>query len=187
MAAADVAASVFPGFEDAVLGAGLDPLVEALIERAGRAGIGDAGALQLILAARAQAPTHPAPLIAHYRYHFYARHLDEARAVALEAIALAARQLGLPADWRRLQPDTHWGPARLAELRQHAAGPRFYLFALKGYAYLSLRLGAADEGRAVLALLERLDPADSLGHRVLGTVLARAGRDVDYDEAEAAP
>ena len=34
----------------------------------------------------------------------------------------------------------------------------------------------------MLALLEALDPTDSLGHRVLGAVLARAGRDVDYDE-----
>jgi Flp pilus assembly protein TadD len=66
--------------------------------------------------------------------------------------------------------------------------PRFYLFALKGYAYLSLRLGEAEEGAAVLALLEQLDPTDSLGHRVLGAVLARAGRDVDYDEpVETAP
>ncbi len=179
---------VTPGFEDAVLGAGLTPAVEALIDKAGRAGIGDEGALEMLLRARALAPTHPAPLIAHYRFHFYANRLPEARVVALDAIALAAGQLGLPADWREVQPLVAWGPGRLAELRAHAVAPRFYLFALKGYAYLSLRLGEAEEGAAVLALLEQLDPTDSLGHRVLGAVLARAGRDVDYDEPlEAAP
>jgi Flp pilus assembly protein TadD len=83
------------------------------------------------------------------------------------------------------QPSGAPAPGRTARPR---GGPRFYLFALKGYAYLSLRLGEAEEGAAVLALLEQLDPTDSLGHRVLGAVLARAGRDVDYDEpVETAP
>ena len=45
-----------------------------------------------------------------------------------------------------------------------------------------LRLGEAEEGRAVLELLAALDPADSLGHRVLAAVQARGGRDVDYDD-----
>lgn len=171
-----------PGFEEAILGAGLDPAVEALIDTAGRAGIGDEGALALLLQARALAPGHPAPLIAHYRFYFYANRLADARRVALEAIALAAGPLGLPADWRQVVPATSWGPERIAELRAHAVAPRFYLFALKGYAYLSLRLGEAEEGRAVLELLAALDPADSLGHRVLAAVQARGGRDVDYDD-----
>lgn len=186
MSAASEIPGALPAFEDAVLGAGLDPVVETLIDKAGRAGIGDEGALQMLLLARSLAPAHPAPLIAHYRFHFYANRLADARAVALDAVALAARQLGLPADWRQVRPEAQWGPDRLAELRAHAVAPRFYLFALKGYAYLNLRLGAAEEGRAVLDLLEQLDPSDSLGHRVLGTVLARAGRDVDYDEPEPA-
>lgn len=186
MAAANGMPESLADFEDAILGAGLDPAVESLIGQAGRAGIGDEGALQLLLSARRLAPAHPAPLIAHYRFHFYARRLAEAREVAVDAIALAARPLGLPADWRQVRPETQWPAERMAELRAHAVAPRFYLFALKGYAYLSLRLGEADEGRAVLDLLDRLDPTDSLGHRVLGSVLARAGRDVDYDEPEAA-
>ena len=61
--------------------------------------------------------------------------------------------------------------------------PRFYLFSLKGYAYLSLRLGELDTGRAALAKLGELDPANRVGHRVLDDVLARMGRDdIGYED-----
>ena len=59
--------------------------------------------------------------------------------------------------------------------------PRFYLFALKAQAYLSMRLGNLEEGReAVLKSLE-LDPTDKVGAKVLLEVLNRIGKD-DYDD-----
>jgi len=55
--------------------------------------------------------------------------------------------------------------------------PRFFLFSLKGYAYLQMRLGQTEEGRvAVLKLLE-LDPTDKIGAKVLLGVLERMGQD----------
>ncbi len=55
--------------------------------------------------------------------------------------------------------------------------PRFYLFTLKGYAYLQMRLGNIVEGRdAVMKLLE-LDPGNKLGAKVLLEVVERMGRD----------
>jgi hypothetical protein len=55
--------------------------------------------------------------------------------------------------------------------------PRFYLFTLKGYAYLQMRLGDLDEGRAAVAKLLELDPSDKIGARVLFEVLERVGLD----------
>jgi len=45
--------------------------------------------------------------------------------------------------------------------------PRFYLFTLKGYAYLQMRLGNLHEGRAAVMKLLELDPSDKVGARVL--------------------
>ena len=57
--------------------------------------------------------------------------------------------------------------------------PRFYLFTLKGYAYLQMRLGNLEEGRAAVMKLLELDPSDKVGARVLLDVLERVGLDDD--------
>ena len=57
--------------------------------------------------------------------------------------------------------------------------PRFYLFTLKGYAYLQMRLGNLGEGRAAVMKLLELDPSDKVGARVLLEVLDRMGLDDD--------
>lgn len=155
--------------ELAVLGRGLPPAAEALIAQAGRIRNDVAAAQALLDRAHALAPSHPATLIALYRFHFYGNRLSEARAVAVRAIACAAVALGVASDWRQVEPDE-----RFAGL---SALPRFWLFSLKGYAYLSARLGDLDEGRAALARLAAMDPADRVGHRVIDAVLARMGRD----------
>ena len=60
--------------------------------------------------------------------------------------------------------------------------PRFYLFTLKGYAYLQMRLGNFSEGRdAVMKLLE-IDPSDKIGATVLLDVLQRMGNSDDEYE-----
>jgi hypothetical protein len=58
--------------------------------------------------------------------------------------------------------------------------PRFYLFTLKGYAYLQLRLGDIPEGQAAALKLLELDPVDRFGGSVLLGVLQRMGQ-VDDD------
>jgi len=105
--------------------------------------------------------------------------------VAQEALVMARTAL---------QPPVHEDPGALPlitddEARFNAAA-RFYLFTLKGYAYLHLRLGHIEAGRLALSTLRQLDPMDRLGGAVLLTVLARAERaaaglddeDVDNDE-----
>lgn len=162
-------------FDLAVLGGGLPPDAERLIARAGLIRQQVAEAQALLDQAHVLAPKHPATLIALYRFHFYGNRLAQARAVALRALDTASAALGLPAHWQQVGADVRFGA--LEPL------PRFYLFSLKGYAYLSLRLGELDTGRAALAKLGELDPANRVGHRVLDDVLARMGRDdIGYED-----
>jgi tetratricopeptide (TPR) repeat protein len=117
--------------------------------------------------ARALAPDHAAVLIAHYRYYFYKNRLAAALGIARECLAKAAREIGVNADWHAVRAtdasfDTY-----------EAVLPRFYLFTLKGYAYLQLRLGNLEEGRAAAAKLLELDPTDRMGASVLLGVIGR--------------
>jgi tetratricopeptide (TPR) repeat protein len=117
--------------------------------------------------ADALAPDHAAVLIAFYRFYFYKGRLAEALSVARACIAKAMRENVLGDDWRAVGPDdadfSDWG----------ALVPRFFLFSLKGYAYLSMRLGRFDEGREAAEKLIQLDPRDRIGARVLLDVLGR--------------
>lgn len=163
------------GMDDAVLGAGLPADAERLIVQAGAIRHRVYEAEGLLEAAHDMAPRHPATLIALYRFHFYGNRLREARDIALRALDMASAALRLPPDWREVAPD-----ARFTALEPL---PRFYLFTLKGYAYLSLRLGEIELGQAVVVKLDELDPANQVGHHVLRDVIARIGReDADYED-----
>lgn len=157
----------------ACLGGVLPATVEAALRSAGQLYADDARAEHYLLQAAALAPDHPAVLIAWYRFHFYKGRLAQARAVGLRCLTLAARGCGLPHAWQAVRPDA----AAFDDFGAVAA--RFYLFSLKGCAYLSLRLGDLTLGRAMLAKLRELDPADRLGGAVLEQVLARQGQDDD--------
>jgi tetratricopeptide (TPR) repeat protein len=164
-------------FDDAVFGHGLPDAAADCIRDAGLARSRDsARALALLQRARELAPDHPATLIALYRFHFYGHRLAAARELALEALALGAGKLGLPEHWQQLAPQAMAGA-------RFDPATRFYLFALKGYAYLSLRLGDLDPAAQALQLLRALDPDDRVGAALLGEVLARGGRDDEEEEA----
>lgn len=158
----------------AVLGEGIPARAEAMIKEAGGIRAQTEQALALLEQALALAPGHPACLIALYRFHFYGNRLAEARRIALEAIRVAAERLDLPEKWESVPAEAMQG--ELSPL------PRFYLFSLKGYAYLSLRLGELDCGRQALVQLARLDPGNQTGHVVLAQVLDRLGHEDDDDE-----
>ena len=63
----------------------------------------------------------------------------------------------------------------------YAAAPRFYLFTLKGCAYLNMRLGDLEQGAALVAKLMALDPGNKLGGAVLQGILDRVGQSDDDD------
>jgi tetratricopeptide (TPR) repeat protein len=120
--------------------------------------------------AREIAPAHVAVSIAFYRFYFYKGRLAEALQIAQACLARAGDELGLAADWRAVR----CGDAEFD--RYDAVLPRFFLFTLKGYAYLQMRLGNVAEGReAVMKVLE-LDRSDKLGAKVLLGVLERMGK-----------
>lgn len=154
-------------FDDAVLGRDLPADVEAALREAGALRDDALRAMAALQRAQAIAPSHPAVLIALYRHHFYGHRWRAARDVARQALAAGAQALGLPAVWRE------W-PRRPLDGARHDASPRFALFALKGYAYLSLRLGDEAEARDALALLRELDPDDCVGGALLEAVRSRA-------------
>ncbi len=154
-------------FDAAVLGLAVPAAVEGALKEAGAQWADPVRAMAALQRADALAPDHPAVLIAFYRHHFYGHRLALARDIARRALVIGARALGLPAVWREVPPQP------LPEAR-HDARTRFYLFVLKGYAYLSLRMDDAEEAREALALLRALDPDDCVGGAVLEAVRQRA-------------
>ncbi len=162
-------------FADTAIGGGLSPQVDALIAQAGLLRHRPDEALPLLERARAAAPRHPVPLIALYRFYFYGHQLENARAAGVDALAIARTALG---------PDFGDDPPTDAAARYDAA-VRFYLFTLKGLAYLNLRLGDLEEARLMLGELRRLDPQDRVGGALLSQVLARheAGGDSEMGDS----
>ena len=150
-------------FDTAVLGLALPAEVERALLEAGDARGEPVQGMAALMRAQALAPDHPAVLIAFYRHHFYGHRLPLARDVARRALAVGARALDLPAAWRQV-------PRQALPGARHDARTRFYLFALKGYAYLSLRLYDAVEARDALGLLRALDPDDHVGGALLEAV-----------------
>ncbi len=159
---------------NAVLGAGLPEEAEDHLREAGRADAQDDIAEHHLREARKLAQDHAAVLIAFYRFYFYKGRLDEALEMARTCLVKAAVDMGwaprLIDDWRQVTRtdaafDTY-----------DAVPPRFYLFTLKGYAYLQMRLGNIAEGRDAAMKLLELDPGNKLGAKVLLEVLERMGR-----------
>jgi len=156
-----------------LLGGGLPREAEDHLALAGLNYHHDAVAEKHLHDAQLLAPGHAAVLIGLYRFYFYKGRLAEALEIARLCLVKAARGNGLPPAWQDVGPaDGEFG-------RFDKMLPRFFLFSLKGYAYLQMRLGALDEGRrAVMKLLE-LDPSDKIGAGVLLGVLERMGREDD--------
>jgi tetratricopeptide (TPR) repeat protein len=160
-----------------VLGAGIPAEAEQHLHEAGRAFAQDDVAEWHLREARRIAPEHAAILIAFYRYYFYKGRLEGALEVARTCLVKAAVDLGFEShlidDWRQVTRKDAIFDSYEAVLA------RFFLFTLKGYAYLQMRLGNFSEGRdAVLKLLE-LDPGDKIGATVLLDVMQRMGKSED--------
>ncbi|KHK90715.1 tetratricopeptide repeat protein [Novosphingobium malaysiense] len=172
----------FGGASDAVersilasplLGGGLPAEARAHLDKAAeRYAMTDVAETHLFQA-EAIAPDHAAVLIALYRFYFYKGRLGEALDVARACVEKAMRLNVLGDDWRRV------GPEDAAFGEWEALLPRFFLFSLKGYAYLSMRLGKLDEGREAAEKLLELDPRDRIGAQVLIDVLDRMEEEAD--------
>jgi len=153
---------------DALLGVGLPAAAQHALQLASLAWRDDIVAEQHLHQAQMLAPDHAAVLIGFYRYYFYKNRLDDALVIARLCLLKAARDNALDPDWRRVEPED-------ADFGSYAAAlPRFYLFTLKAYAYLQLRLGHIAEGGDAARKALALDPSDKVGAQVLLDVLARS-------------
>jgi tetratricopeptide (TPR) repeat protein len=165
-------AAVAPWEDLPVYGGSLPPDVECLLRQAAARYHDEAAAERLLHEALDLAPAHVAVQIALYRFYFYKNRLGEALRCAVRCLDQAAGTCGLARDWRRVRPGE-------AAFDSYDAMPRFYLFTLKAYAYIQMRLGCLEEGREAVAKVLELDPGDKLGASVLQGVLDRVGMEED--------
>jgi tetratricopeptide (TPR) repeat protein len=156
---------------DALLGGGLPVEAEYHLWEAAESYHLDAVAEHHLREAQALAPGHAAVLIGFYRFYFYKGRLTEALQIAKQCLAKAATENRLPAHWSEVRA-SHADFGNYEKIL-----PRFFLFTLKGYAYLQMRLGNLVEGRLAVQKLLELDPSDKIGARVLLEVLDRVGLD----------
>ena len=143
-----------------------DPQVHAWLAAAAEQ-YAEGTAEQPLLAAQALAPDDLTVLVGLYRFYYYQHRYADALAIAERVMAVVGPRLALPAHWRQIDP------AALAAAAERGIGLlRFYLLALKGAGYLSLRLGRFEQGKAMLAKVVELDEGNRLGARLLLEVLA---------------
>lgn len=154
---------------EALLGAGLPLGAAEHLNKAATVYADGALALEHLRQAEAIAPAHPAVLIGLYRFYFYKGRLSECLDVARVCLSEAAHHNNLAEDWREVQSGD-------ADFGSYEMMPRFYLFVLKGYAYLQMRLGNLDEGVAAAMKLLELDATDKIGATVLLEVHQRMER-----------
>jgi tetratricopeptide (TPR) repeat protein len=159
----------------ACLGGHLSEAVEQHLRLASLNYQDDALAESHLFQAQALAPGHAAVLIALYRFYFYKGRLTDALEVARRCLVKAAGDNRLNEDWHLVQR----GDAEFSSY--DAILPRFYLFTLKAYGYLQMRLGRLEESHDALTKMLALDPSDKLNATVLLQVLARHGLE-DEDE-----
>ena len=149
---------------DELFGGEVPAAVRALLQQAQQAPREQLGAL--LWAAQACAPQCLATYYLLYKCHAGRREFEAAERAALAGLAEAARQAGLPADWRAVAP----GAADF----QRTGPARFWLFTLKALAFIRLRSGQTDAAAELLAQLERLDAAAGVGSEVTARLLAAA-------------
>lgn len=175
METAAVTEDELAGLEHACLGDDLPAAAGACLKMAAQSYADPEQAEIFLHRALTQAPQHPAVYIAMYRFHFYGGRIREALPYASLCLTLAARELGLASDWREVTAaDAGFGEAG-------TFAPRFFLFSLKAYGYLQMRLGNLDEGRRAIGKVLQLDPGDRVGASVLQGVLDRLGQPEDDD------
>lgn len=103
--------------------------------------------------------------VARYKFYFYRGQLAEAEAVVRGTLAKAAAQGGFAEDW-------HQHDQPLAG-REDAEGPqRYYLYALKALAFISLRLDDRAQAGEILVALRLMDPRDLIGASVIEDLMA---------------
>lgn len=110
-------------------------------------------------------PQHPLVLVALYRYFYYQHRYLDGLLVAERVLRLFAQRLDLNEQWQDL---TEEQATQVNEAEKDTlTWLRFYLFALKGAAYLEARLGHYDTAILRLEKVLLFDREDRLGVKSL--------------------
>lgn len=95
-----------------------------------------------------------------YKFYFYQGLLREAESEVLAALEEAAKQGDFTHDYQRLGLQTN--------VDMYASEVTlFYLYSLKALAFIKLRQEQESEARAILLLMQKLDPEDRVGASVI--------------------
>lgn len=131
-----------------------------------------------LLKAIALAPDSLTVLVALYRFYYYQHRLPDTYHIAERAIEVSGQRLGFPADWQDLAAE-HIAQGAL----QSMVLVRFYLWSLKGAAWLKLRMHDIDGAKPILDKLASLDTANRLGIKDLLDLLEDMARDAEEEAA----
>lgn len=122
-----------------------------------------------LLQARVLAPESLTVLVSLYRFYYYQHRLEDALDISSQVLEQVAPSIGFP---------EHWEDLTLVDLMNAVQVSftlvRFYLLALKGAAYLNLRLGRHDVAVRMLTRIVEFDNHDRLGARALLAVVGGA-------------
>lgn len=119
---------------------------------------GSEKAEQKLLAAYFLEPENFTVLVALYRYYYYQHRYQDAMLVAERTLVITASMLGINRDWRC------FSAMDLAYGVQHSmALMRFYLYALKGAGYLSLRMNDFEGARERFQKIVDVDTSERIG------------------------
>jgi len=115
-----------------------------------------------LIQAQTIAPHHLMVLVGLYRYFYYQHRYQDALDIGEQVLKIVGEKLGFN-DWQMV---TIEGIEKSDKI-----SVRFYLTALKGNAYLYLRLNQPDQAIQRLEKITTLDPQDRLGSKALLTVV----------------
>jgi len=152
--------------DPAALSAEIPPDVLALLHEAEAPYTRPEEAEATLVAAMAQAPDNPALRIAIYTFYVYTHRLEKAIPHAEACLAMAARALGVPEDWRQVAPDS-------TDFTIFERPQRLYLKSLVALGYCHARLGDLLGGEAILRKAASLDSNDRVGAGRLADLVAR--------------
>lgn len=148
------------------------PELARLLEEASE-GYSQGTAEQSLLAAQELAPENLMVMVGLYRFYYYQHRYSDALAIAERVMNTLWPRLGLPEHWTAITP------SHLPLAAQNGMGLlRFYLLALKGAGYLSLRMSQFEEGKRMLRKVVELDADNRLGAQLLLDVLADHNADI---------
>jgi tetratricopeptide (TPR) repeat protein len=112
-------------------------------------------------------------LVALNRFYYYQHRLEEALAATGKALAVIRPLVAFPENWCDLQPEhiTQTSAELLTQVR-------LYLFTLKAFGFLNMRLERLDLSQAIFEKLVELDSKDRIGAQGLLELVIKRKADV---------